>query len=63
MLLKAAAGRLEKAENFESLALEDFAIFSRRGARLSLDGEVVQMRPPYRYRIRPRALKVLRPHL
>ena len=61
LMLKAAVGRIEKAQNFEALALEQFAIFSRRGARLSLDGELVDLPAPYHYRIRSRPLKILRP--
>jgi diacylglycerol kinase family enzyme len=29
--------------------------------RVAADGEIVMMRPPLRYRIRPRALKVIVP--
>ena len=61
LLLRAATGRLEAAANFEVLAMDDFAIFSREHAAASVDGEVTDSRPPYRYRIRPRPLKVVVP--
>ena len=61
LLLRAAVGRLEQAANFEVLALKQFALFTRPGVRLSIDGELVDMRPPFHFRIRPRPLKILRP--
>ncbi|MBV8652079.1 MAG: diacylglycerol kinase family lipid kinase [Alphaproteobacteria bacterium] len=62
MLLRAALGRLDEDSDFESRRLRALTIQShRRHHKVSLDGEVVILRPPLRYRIRPRALRVLVP--
>jgi diacylglycerol kinase family enzyme len=61
LLGRAALGRLEEADNFEALALEDFGVFTRSHVRTSVDGELLDKGPPFRYRIRPKPLKVLVP--
>ena len=55
-------GRLDQAKNFESLALPDVTIDThRRSARVSIDGEVTDMRPPLHYKVREGGLRVIRP--
>jgi diacylglycerol kinase family enzyme len=58
----ALLGRLEQARDFRSFTLPEVEIRTgRRSLRVSLDGEVVKMSSPIRYRLRPRALRVLTP--
>ncbi len=53
---------LEQAKDFDSRLVEELLLDTRRKRlRVSLDGEVVRMRPPLRYRIRRAALEVLVP--
>jgi diacylglycerol kinase family enzyme len=55
----AALGGLDLARDFETLRVPAAEIRSRASRLLvALDGEVVAMRPPLRYRIRPGALDV-----
>ena len=62
LLVRAAVGRLDEASNFEVLPMREFALFTRRGVRLSIDGELIDdVRPPFRFRVRMTGLKVLRP--
>jgi diacylglycerol kinase family enzyme len=62
MLLRAALGRLDEDSDFESRRLRALTIHAhRRRLKVSLDGEVTVLHPPLRYRIRPRALRVLVP--
>lgn len=62
LLLRAALGRLDEAQDFERFALRDFTIACRRHRlRVALDGEVAALRPPLRYRSRPGALRVIAP--
>lgn len=58
--VRAAVGRLDQERDFERLAVPEVEI--RSGAdhlRVSVDGEVVKLRPPLHYRTRPKALRVL----
>lgn len=58
----ALIGRLRATGKFEVLRTEELEIASRaQPVRVAADGEIVMMRPPLRYRIRPRALKVIVP--
>lgn len=60
--LRALVGSLERAEDFESLAAKAVTIDSlKEHTRVSLDGEVVDMEPPLKYRMREKGLKVLMP--
>lgn len=53
---------LEQDKDFDSRLVEELLLDTRRRRlRVSLDGEVVRMRPPLRYRIRRAALEVLVP--
>jgi diacylglycerol kinase family enzyme len=62
LILRAAFRRLENAKNFESLVLPEFALDTRnRHARVSIDGEVTDLRTPLNYRVRRGGLKVIRP--
>jgi len=62
LIIRALFNSLDQARNFESLALSDVTIdTAHRHARVSIDGEVTDMRPPLRYRISPRTLRVLIP--
>lgn len=59
---RAFVGRLEPDRDFALARLPAAEISSRRHRlRLALDGESLVMRPPLRYRIRPRALRMIVP--
>jgi diacylglycerol kinase family enzyme len=59
---RALLGRLDAAD-FESVGLPwlDVETLWRRSLRVALDGEVVRLATPLRYRVHPRALRVLAP--
>ena len=60
--LRALAGRLHQAEDFESTTAETIVIETRRKrVHIALDGEVTMMETPLNYRLRPGALRVLVP--
>jgi len=61
--LRALVGRLEPEKDFESVGLPcvEAGTRWRRRLRVALDGEVRRLVTPLRYRIRPRALRVLAP--
>jgi diacylglycerol kinase family enzyme len=60
--VRALAGRLRAARDFESHTVRQVEIESHSAwMRVSVDGEVVPMRPPLRYAIRPGALRVFAP--
>jgi diacylglycerol kinase family enzyme len=62
LALRTITGTLEQARDFDALELREATIRTRRQrARVSLDGEVLELGPELRYRIRPRALRVLVP--
>jgi diacylglycerol kinase family enzyme len=55
-------GRLEQAQDFEALAATELEVHTRRRhLRLAVDGEVLPMVSPLRWRSRPAALAVLAP--
>jgi diacylglycerol kinase family enzyme len=55
-------GRLEQTRDFEALATPEFELRTYRShVRLAVDGEVLPMISPLRFRVRPRALPVLAP--
>jgi diacylglycerol kinase family enzyme len=61
-MVKAVFGRLKPAQDFEMIRTADIEINSRSSRlRVAADGELEKMKPPLRYRIRPRALRVLVP--
>jgi diacylglycerol kinase family enzyme len=59
---RALFGRLDQARDFVSICASELWIGSRRQRlHVALDGEVVSLSPPLRYRVRPRALHVIVP--
>ncbi len=62
LALRALAGRLRQARDFEALLTADFVIESRhRTLRVATDGEITEMQTPLRYRSRPASLQVALP--
>ena len=62
--LRALLGNSRRVSTFDVLLSDEFTIESRHaGLRVSLDGEVMAMRTPLRYRCRAKALRVLVPTL
>jgi len=63
LAVRALRGRLDPEKDFVSAGLPyvEVATSWRRTLRVALDGEVMRLSPPLRYRIRPRALRVLAP--
>jgi len=59
---KAVFGRLQPKTDLEIHHVQEVSIkLRRRRVRVSMDGEVMKMRPPLTYRIRPGALRVIVP--
>ena len=59
LLWRSIINRLEQSRNFESYAAKEFTVSPfRKSVRVALDGEVVRMKTPLHYRIRPRDLLV-----
>jgi diacylglycerol kinase family enzyme len=62
LMLRLALGRADQARDFESSIAKALEIDSRhRRLTIALDGEVLRLRTPLRYRSRPGALRVLVP--
>jgi diacylglycerol kinase family enzyme len=63
LAVRALLGRLDPEKDFVSVGLPDVEVATswRRRLRVALDGEVMRLSPPLRYRVRPRALRVLTP--
>ena len=62
LAFRALFGRLKGAPGFESLQTTELTIETRaREIRVATDGEVSMVQTPLRYRVRPRALRVMRP--
>jgi diacylglycerol kinase family enzyme len=64
LALRALFGRLEGADGFDARTCAgevEVSTGHARTLRVALDGEVQRMRAPLRYRVRPRALRVLAP--
>src|SRR6185295_7459564 len=61
LALRSLLGRLEQDRDFESIATTALEVHDRRRRHhlLTLDGELVDMKPPLMMRIRPGALRVL----
>ena len=58
--LRALAGRLKQARDFDLMVTTELVVESRKQhLRVATDGEVTVLRPPLRYRIRPASLTVL----
>lgn len=62
LALRALVGRLDDSRDFQGLGLKEMVVEDRRRLlRVAFDGEVCHLAPPVRYRIRPRALRVIVP--
>jgi diacylglycerol kinase family enzyme len=62
LFVRALFKSLDHGENFESIALREVTIdTAHRHARVSIDGEVTDMRPPLRYKVRESGLRVIVP--
>jgi len=62
LALRALVGRLRQDKEFDALTVPQVEVRTpRRIVRVALDGEVFRTESPLRYRIRPRALRVLAP--
>ncbi len=62
LMVRAILGRLDAVRDFEALTTTEVVVRLReRVLRVALDGEVVEMRSPLRYRVRPGALTVVVP--
>jgi diacylglycerol kinase family enzyme len=60
LAMRALFGRLEQARDFDSVLATQLRVETRkRFMHVAADGEVVLMRTPLEYRIRPRALRVM----
>lgn len=60
--LAALYGKVKDVSNYEQFSVTELTVdLHRRVCRVSLDGEVRQIRGPLRYRIRPGSLKVFTP--
>jgi diacylglycerol kinase family enzyme len=62
LAVRALTGRLDDSRDFLGLGLQEVVVHDRRGLlEVAFDGEVDHLAPPLRYRIRPRALRVIVP--
>ena len=62
LVLRGLAGRLDDSRDFQGIGLKGMVVEDRRRLlRIAFDGEVSHVAPPVRYRIRPRALRVIVP--
>jgi len=63
LAVRALLGRLDPEKDFVSAGLPSVEVATswRRSLRVALDGEVSRLSTPLRYRVRPRALRVLAP--
>jgi len=62
LALRALLGRLDEGRDFQGIGLREVLVEDRRRLlHVAFDGEVCHMAPPVRYRIRPRALRVIVP--
>jgi diacylglycerol kinase family enzyme len=62
LMVRTALGRLGRSDDFERWIAKALTIHSRRRRMtMALDGEILRLRTPLRYRTRPAALRVLVP--
>jgi diacylglycerol kinase family enzyme len=62
LALRALVGRADRGRDLEALAVPRLSIAARRGAlQVAADGELLRLRPPLEYAVRPGALRVLAP--
>ena len=65
LFVSALFGRARQSGTFENLAATDLIIDAHRarGIRIAVDGEVIRLMTPLRFRTRPRALQVMVPQV
>ena len=61
LAIRAFLGRLRGADDFEALRTTELRIDTRGPARVATDGEIAVLDTPLRYRVRPKALRVVVP--
>jgi len=62
LFARAAAGRIELAEDWAEYAAQEFMVESKRSRlHAAIDGEPVLLEPPLDFEVRPRALRLLVP--
>lgn len=62
LIIKALLGRLDQEENFQILHKEEIIIYStKKKLEVSIDGEVVKLETPLRYKINPSSLRLIIP--
>ena len=62
LAFRALFGGLRQEKDFLALCAQEIWIETKhKGLRVALDGEVIAMKPPLHYQVRPRALRVLAP--
>ena len=62
LIIRAMFKSLDTAKSFEAMALREVTIdTAHRHARVSIDGEVTDMRPPLKYKVRETGLRVILP--
>jgi diacylglycerol kinase family enzyme len=62
LMLRALFGHLQQGRDFESVCAPELTVETRRRRlHVAVDGELLTMRPPLRYRALPGALRVLVP--
>ncbi len=61
LLARALFRRLDNARDFGCISLPELRIDARLALRVSIDGEVTELNPPPRYRVRRGGLRIIRP--
>lgn len=62
LTFRAMLGWLQQSRDFDTYCLSNCLIETRRGKlHVALDGEVIQLQPPLKYRVRPASLRVCVP--
>ncbi len=62
LMVRAIVGRLDALRDFEAFTTTEVVVRLReRVLKIALDGEVIRLRSPLRYRVRPQALSVIVP--
>jgi diacylglycerol kinase family enzyme len=61
LMIRAMFGRLEPTENFEVMVVDDLTIRAGRHVRVSIDGELVELKSPLHYEVQAGVLNVLTP--
>lgn len=61
LVLQALRRRLDEVDHLETRSLTEATITTRSTVPIAIDGELVPLEAPLRFRVRPRALRVLAP--